>query len=280
VRVARASGSRSRAEALTRRTELLRNADLRCTRPKFGPAGLAAPSIARILPTPRARPACVLSATFREAIEQGRSEPFFQPLVTLASGPQLGVEALARWHHPRSGSCCRALHRARRGDGPDRRPGRGMLRAACRQAACWARERPGPAAELSRLGQRLTRPSSRTWRSRTWCRDTGGREPAAGGADAGADRERRGLGRGAGDPPSAPPCGPRCAVAVDDFRRERHPWPSSAICPWTAQLASRSWTRSRRDPAGAKFRCGVIVELGRVAGLIVAAPRASRRRAS
>jgi EAL domain-containing protein (putative c-di-GMP-specific phosphodiesterase class I)/ActR/RegA family two-component response regulator len=39
----------------------------------------------------------------RRGLIAGEFEPFFQPKVTIADGTVVGMEALARWHHPRMG---------------------------------------------------------------------------------------------------------------------------------------------------------------------------------
>lgn len=44
-----------------------------------------------------------LEAELPAAIEQGRIEPHFQPIVSLKTGMPLGFEALARWEHPKKG---------------------------------------------------------------------------------------------------------------------------------------------------------------------------------
>ncbi len=44
-----------------------------------------------------------LEADLRTAIAKGEIVPFYQPLVNLRTGEVVGVEALARWHHPELG---------------------------------------------------------------------------------------------------------------------------------------------------------------------------------
>ena len=91
--------------------------------------------------------------------------------------PQLGrggARALAPSAARRAAA--RALHRARRGDGPDNELGRGMLRAACRQAALWRERsrRRGARRRRQRLAPQLEDPQfaaswPRRWSART-CR--------------------------------------------------------------------------------------------------------------
>jgi EAL domain-containing protein (putative c-di-GMP-specific phosphodiesterase class I) len=80
----------------------------------------------------------------RDAIAQGEIKPHFQPLVELSSGRSWAVEALARWHHPRLGLLLpeRFIELAEETDLISEL-GRGMLRAACRQAAVWRATIPG-----------------------------------------------------------------------------------------------------------------------------------------
>ena len=80
----------------------------------------------------------------REAIERGDIKPHFQPLVELGSGRSWAVEALARWHHPRLGLLL-PEHFIELAEETDLigELGRGMLRAACRQAAVWRASVPG-----------------------------------------------------------------------------------------------------------------------------------------
>jgi diguanylate cyclase (GGDEF)-like protein len=44
-----------------------------------------------------------LEGDLRRAIDRDEFEPYFQPLVELASGQTVGYEALVRWHHPQRG---------------------------------------------------------------------------------------------------------------------------------------------------------------------------------
>ena len=85
-----------------------------------------------------------LVGELREAIAQGDIRPHFQPLVELGSGRSWAVEALARWHHPRLGLLLpeRFIELAEETDLINEL-GRGMLRAACRQAAVWRATVPG-----------------------------------------------------------------------------------------------------------------------------------------
>jgi EAL domain-containing protein (putative c-di-GMP-specific phosphodiesterase class I) len=74
----------------------------------------------------------------RTAIEQGEIKPHFQPLIELESGHSWAVEALARWHHPRLGMLLPEQFIALAEDADlIGALGGGMLRSACRQAAVW-----------------------------------------------------------------------------------------------------------------------------------------------
>jgi c-di-GMP-specific phosphodiesterase len=44
-----------------------------------------------------------VESDLRQALERGEIEPFFQPIVDVASGRPVGVEALMRWRHPTRG---------------------------------------------------------------------------------------------------------------------------------------------------------------------------------
>ncbi|MDP9258372.1 MAG: EAL domain-containing protein [Actinomycetota bacterium] len=140
IGVALASGGAHTAD------ELLRNADLAMYAAKSAGRSRSAIFSPGMHDAELARHALV--GDLREAIAQGQIEPFFQPLVDLGSGRSWAVEALARWHHPRLGLLLpeRFIELAEETDLIDDL-GRGMLRAACRQAVIWRENVPG-AAEL------------------------------------------------------------------------------------------------------------------------------------
>jgi diguanylate cyclase (GGDEF)-like protein len=123
-------------------SELLRNADLAMYAAKAGGRSRCAIFSPGMYQAEVARHALV--GELREAIERGDIKPHFQPLIELGSGRSWAVEALARWHHPRLGLLLPehfielAEETGLIGD-----LGRGMLRAACRQAAVWRASVPG-----------------------------------------------------------------------------------------------------------------------------------------
>ena len=53
--------------------------------------------------TTEAHDRMMLAEDLRKALEEGRLTQFYQPIVDLRSGRLAGLEALARWHHPRLG---------------------------------------------------------------------------------------------------------------------------------------------------------------------------------
>jgi diguanylate cyclase (GGDEF)-like protein/PAS domain S-box-containing protein len=80
---------------------LLRNADLAMYRAKSGgkgrfeiyESGMHGVVVERM----------ALKADLRRAVEAGEFEPYYQPIVDLATGAVSGVEALVRWNHPERG---------------------------------------------------------------------------------------------------------------------------------------------------------------------------------
>jgi diguanylate cyclase (GGDEF)-like protein len=122
--------------------ELLRNADLAMYAAKAGGRSRCAIFSPGMQDAELARHALV--EELRDAIRRGDIRPHFQPLIDLGSGRSWAVEALARWHHPRLGLLLpeRFIELAEETDLIDEL-GRGMLRAACRQAAVWRATIPG-----------------------------------------------------------------------------------------------------------------------------------------
>jgi diguanylate cyclase (GGDEF)-like protein len=122
--------------------ELLRNADLAMYTAKAGGRSRSAIFSTGMQDAELARHALV--DDLREAIAQGQIKPHFQPIMELRSGRSWAVEALARWHHPRLGLLLpeRFIELAEETE-LIMELGRGMLRAACRQAALWRATIPG-----------------------------------------------------------------------------------------------------------------------------------------
>ena len=91
-----------------------------CTRPSA--RARAASRSTKTPCTPRAVRRLQEEAELRGAIERDELVPSYQPIVELATGRLVAVEALARWHHPTRGELAtERLPRARPGDGAHRR---------------------------------------------------------------------------------------------------------------------------------------------------------------
>jgi diguanylate cyclase (GGDEF)-like protein/PAS domain S-box-containing protein len=101
-----------------------------------------------------------LESDLREALENDDLHMVYQPQADIRSGRLVGVEALARWRHPRLGDIPPATFIAIAEEtGLIGRLGEWGLRTACREAGAWAAARGGPlriAVNLSghQLGQK------------------------------------------------------------------------------------------------------------------------------
>ncbi|AEV81882.1 putative signaling protein [Actinoplanes sp. SE50] len=82
-----------------------------------------------------------LAAAMPVALDRGEFEPHFQPILRLADRSVVGVEALARWRHPREGLLSPAAFiTLAEQTGLIRRLGQSILEQACRQGAAWRAE--------------------------------------------------------------------------------------------------------------------------------------------
>jgi EAL domain-containing protein (putative c-di-GMP-specific phosphodiesterase class I) len=79
-----------------------------------------------------------LETDLRRALERGEFECHYQPQVEVASGRIIGVEALVRWNHPRSGLLAPgAFIEAAEQTGLVAQLDRWVIEAACAQAQWW-----------------------------------------------------------------------------------------------------------------------------------------------
>jgi diguanylate cyclase (GGDEF)-like protein len=83
-----------------------------------------------------------LAGDLRLALDRGELELYYQPQVEIASGKIVGLEALARWHHPKLGLVCpsRFIPVAEKTDIISAL-GQWVLEEVCRQIAQWRAEK-------------------------------------------------------------------------------------------------------------------------------------------
>ena len=136
-----------------------------------------------------------IKSDLRRALERGEFRLHYQPKVTLEDGRVVGVEALARWEHPRDGTVSPAKFiPVAEETGLIVPLGRWVVGEACRQATEWrdryrrrggrAARRPRRSGSTSPRGSSGTRASSRgsptPWARRAWPgRAWGSRSPRA-----------------------------------------------------------------------------------------------------
>ncbi|KQU47036.1 hypothetical protein ASG84_07800 [Rhodococcus sp. Leaf278] len=89
------------SEPNSTRSELLRSADLAMYRAKDTRAGHAVFDSSDLYDADRVRS---MSVDLRRALAGGDLNLAYQPLIDIATGQIVSVEALARWHHPKLGS--------------------------------------------------------------------------------------------------------------------------------------------------------------------------------
>ncbi|RPJ42691.1 MAG: diguanylate cyclase, partial [Chloroflexi bacterium] len=84
-----------------------------------------------------------LQTELRGALERGEFELFYQPVVRIATGQVVGVEALLRWRHPQIGLAVPGDFLALAEENGLMLPiGGWVLRTACRQVQAWNAARP------------------------------------------------------------------------------------------------------------------------------------------
>jgi diguanylate cyclase (GGDEF)-like protein len=98
----------------------------------------------------RVSAAMSLEAELREALRVGQLRPVFQPIIEIASGRVVGMEALARWRHPQRGeiSPLEFIPVAEE-SGLITEVGETMLRLACRAFVAWRQRQLEVPARLS-----------------------------------------------------------------------------------------------------------------------------------
>jgi diguanylate cyclase (GGDEF)-like protein len=106
-----------------------------------------------------------LSAAMPAALRRGEFTLYYQPLIDLASGKLVGVEALVRWRHPERGLLDAGEFIGLAEDtGLIVRLDAQSLTQACRQAACWQTLTPDPPYVSVNLAPRqLQRPGIVGW---------------------------------------------------------------------------------------------------------------------
>ena len=123
---------------VTTADELLRNADMAMYNAKNGGKGRHASYLPEMHTRARHRQELVAALTL--AAEQDQIDVHYQPIVDLASGTMVAVEALARWDHPAQGM----LHPSAfiplaEETGLMGQIGHNVLREACARVASWQR---------------------------------------------------------------------------------------------------------------------------------------------
>ncbi len=89
------------SELIQEPEELMRDAETAMYRAKEG--GRARSEVFDAVMHAKAVSALQTEAELRRAIERGELEPFYQPVVSLATGTIVSCEALVRWNHPERG---------------------------------------------------------------------------------------------------------------------------------------------------------------------------------
>ena len=132
IAVAETSGHASPEDALRLAGELLARAEEDMHRRRTGTPA-AVPDQEH-----RSREHLRLETDLRGAVDRGEIAVHLQPQVDLASGQVVGVEALARWHHPALGSVRPDVFvPIAEASGQIRGIGDHVLREACRTVAAW-----------------------------------------------------------------------------------------------------------------------------------------------